>query len=287
MSPTFEQVLAEHYRALSPALRKAGDYLAAHPLDVITRSMRSMAQDAGIAPASFSRLARALGYADYEALREVVLAQLGRRVSRYAARAESLRAEARETTAGLLGRSALAAHGGLDRLISDLDVAAFEAAAARLHAAERVFIIGALGSTGLAEYLGYMANLMGDRWQLAGRMGGSLVADMAQLGPRDAALAITTAPSAFESVQALEVAAKTGAYTMVLTDSHTSPALHHASAHFLVPSEAPAFFTSYVSMVFLLENLVAVMLRLAGPEAVERMADVERINRAKKVVVDR
>lgn len=287
MTPTFEQVLADHYKSLSPRLRAAGDYVVAHPLDVVTRSMRRVAQDAKMPPASFSRLARALGYDDYQAVRDVMRGQLGRRVSRFAARAQTLRSDKDETAVGLVSRHLAACQSNLEASVLALDSELLERTAQRLHEARRVVVVGALGSAGIAQYLAYIARLMGDHWHLAGAAHGSVVSDMARLGPEDAILVVTKAPCARESVLAAEIASKRGAEVIIVTDSHTSPALPYANVSFLLSGEGPTFFTSYVATVFMLESLVALLVRLAGPEAVEHMAEMERINRELKVVVDR
>ena len=109
-------------------------------------------------------------------------------------------------------------------------------------------------------------------------MGASLSADMAGLDERDAALILTKAPYAKRSVLAAEMAAETGAYVLVVTDSHSCPALEFASAHFIVPTESPQFFSSYVATLVLIETLVGMLVVRAGVEARARIREVEARN---------
>src|SRR5450432_3744234 len=50
-------------------LREVGQFVAANDYDATTRSMRDLAAAAGADPASFTRLAKALGYSGWEGLR--------------------------------------------------------------------------------------------------------------------------------------------------------------------------------------------------------------------------
>src|ERR1700722_5253617 len=50
-------------------LREVGRFVAANDYDATTRSMRDLAAEAGADPASFTRLAKALGYSGWDGLR--------------------------------------------------------------------------------------------------------------------------------------------------------------------------------------------------------------------------
>src|ERR1700733_15594579 len=55
--------------SLPMRLREVGRFVAANDYDATTRSMRDLAAAAGADPASFTRLAKALGYPGWDALR--------------------------------------------------------------------------------------------------------------------------------------------------------------------------------------------------------------------------
>src|SRR5476651_414588 len=55
--------------SLPMRLRQVGRFVAANDYDATTRSMRDLAAAAGADPASFTRLAKALGYPGWDALR--------------------------------------------------------------------------------------------------------------------------------------------------------------------------------------------------------------------------
>lgn len=281
----FQQRLAENYAQLSPRLREAGDYIVANPVDTATRSLRSVAGDSRIAPASFSRLARALQYDGFEELREAMRSQIGQQVSSFAGRAEGLRKNRDETSQEFVVRAGDECLGHLQNFVANLSAEQLEETADRLHAARKVVIIGALGSTGIAEYAGYMANFLGPNWVLAGRMGASIGSALCGLDARDALLVVTKPPYARASIRAAELARSLGAYVVVITDGHACPALRDAQSGFIVPGDSPNFFTSYVGTVFLIEALIAMIARKSGPETTARIAEIERHNRALDEVI--
>src|SRR4029077_4470940 len=55
--------------SLPTRLREVGRFVAANDYDATTRSMRDLAAEAGADPATFTRLAKALGYSGWEELR--------------------------------------------------------------------------------------------------------------------------------------------------------------------------------------------------------------------------
>ena len=86
-----KKIIADHAADLSPQLRQAADFVAANPIEVSFRSMRSIAGKTGLAPPTFSRLARSLGFENYEGLREACRVAAKDTYSGYHERAEALR----------------------------------------------------------------------------------------------------------------------------------------------------------------------------------------------------
>lgn len=288
MNSAVSDLLANTYADLSPQLRQAGNHLVSNPIDVLTRSLRQVARDARVSPATLSRLARALGFEDYAALRDAMREDLRRSITpHFTARAETLRSGPEAPSDDFIARHVDASRANLTALANSLNGARLDHVAQRLMQARKTTLIGGLGSNGVVEYLAYMTSFLGDTWKLAGRAGQSYAADLADLGEEDAVIVLTKVPSARASVSAAKLAHERGAFTLIVTDSHTCPALAYASESFILPCESPAFFTSYVTTTFFLEALTTTLVRIAGPEVLDRMSEVERINRTLNEVVDR
>ena len=278
-STTIKDRIAEGYNDLSERLRAAADFVADHPVDVATRSLRSVSAASGLAPATFSRLARALGFDDYEAMRELSRSAVGRRYESFSQRAQRLRDEAGQGARGpLLARQAAACIANIDSMSQTIDPQRLEAAVDALHRARRVVLFGACGSTGLVDYMAYMGRYFTPDWQVAGRGGAALGATMSDLDARDAVMIVTKPPFAHRAILAAEMAAEQGAAVIVLTDTHACPALKHATAGFILPSDSPQFFSSYAATLVLVETIIGMLVARAGPEAMDRIAEVEARN---------
>lgn len=278
-SPSIEDKIAAEYGDLSAKLRDAADYVAAHPVDVATRSLRSISASSGLSPATFSRLARALGFDSYEEMRELSRSAVGRRYVSFSEKVRRLQEEA-ETgrQPPFLTRQASACAANIEAMTRLIDPARLEAAVDRLHRAKNVVLFGALGSTGVVEYMAYMGNYFAANWRLAGRMGASLATAMADLTDKDALVLLTKPPFARRSIRAAEMAAEQGAFVVVITDTHTCPALKSADAGFILPSDSPQFFSSYAASLVLAETIVGMLAARAGPGAKARIEEVEARN---------
>ena len=283
---SFEQRLAQKYDGLSKRLREAGDYVAQNPVDTATRSLRSVANDAGLAPATFSRLARTLDYGSFEQLREVMRRKIDRRVNSFADRADRLRQDHETGELNFFDTHQKACLNNVEALASGIDMHQLETTVDRLHRSRKVLVLGALGSTGIAEYMSYMANFLTDNWNMAGRMGASLGSGLTGLDKRDSLIIVTKPPFARKVLLAAEVAKQNGAFVVVLTDNHACPALRYADSGFLIKTESPHFYSSYVATVFLVETIIGMLASRVGPEATRRIAEVESRNRRLEEVRD-
>ena len=279
MGAPFEARLSKRYADLSGALRGAADYLNSNPVDLATRTLRSVSRDSGISPAAFSRLARALEYADIEELREEFRTKIDRRVNNFAQRAERLHSDHRAGTAGFIDAHLTACQSNLQSFVDTLDQAMLTAAIEQIEKARKVLLLGALGSTGVVEYLSYMASFCADNWAMASRMGSSLGGGIAGLGGDDVLIIVTKPPFADRAIAAAKLAKQQGVYVVLITDTLGCPALKHASAWFVVPTESPHFYSSYVVTMFLVESLIGILVSRSGPTARTRIAEVEAANR--------
>ncbi|WP_424940695.1 MurR/RpiR family transcriptional regulator [Aliiroseovarius sp. S253] len=278
-SESFEKRLAVAYSDLSGALRAAADYLVANPLDAVSRPLRTVSSQSGVSPATFSRLARALDYPSFDVLRDEMRDKIDRKVNNFADRAGQLQREHGDGKSDFLEAHFTACQHNLKMTLSNLDPDAIASVADVLADARKVLLLGALGSTGVVEYLSYMANFCADNWVLANRMGASLGGALSGLDKRDALLIVTKPPFAASVIKAARLARELGVFVVVITDTHTCPALENASASFVVSTDSPQFYSSYVSTMFLLETIVGMVVGRSGAAAQDRIAEVELHNR--------
>lgn len=264
------------YAGLSDKLQVAAKFVAENPVDVATRSLRSVASTTGVSPATFSRLARALGYSDYEELREDGREAVERRISPFSERAHALRVAASDqSSAAILHRQASACVANIEEMHSAIDMPRLNAAVQSLHEARTVLLVGAMGSAGIVDYFGYMAHWFKANWKTVGRNGTELSPAVSRLGPKDVVFALAKAPYARRTIAALQIAKEAGATTIVITDSRTSPALQFSDYGFSVSSDSPQFFSSYAATLVLMETIISMLLARAGPEAEDMIRSAE------------
>lgn len=275
-SNRLQERVADNYGDLSVKLRTAADYVLAHEMDVAVRSLRAISAASGVSPATLSRLARVLGYETYEELRELCRESVGERSQSLTQRAQKLQDGSQE--APIYDRQAAACIANITTLIDTLEKDRIQKTVNALAGAKSVVLFGAFGSTGIVEYMAYLANYFSTNWTLAGRMGASLGASLAAIGPDDVLLVVTKAPYAARAVRAVETAQQIGAKTIVISDSHACPAIKFATFPFIVPSDSPQFFSSYAATLTLMESMIAMLVAQSGEGTNERIRKVERHN---------
>ncbi|MET1414885.1 MurR/RpiR family transcriptional regulator [Roseibium sp. HPY-6] len=275
--PQIRTAISASYAELSETLRIAADYIAENQVEIATRSLRSVASASGVSPASYTRLARALGFSDYEALREQARFELSKREQdSFQDKARRLRSDVDQP---LLPRQVAACIDNIQGLVADIDPATLETVVDRLAVSRKIVLIGALASAGFTDYFAYLAKWFDDRWLVAGRNGTTLGSTLAALGAEDTVLIISKHPYAHRSVRAAKLASGCGAKVVVLTDSRAFPGLQYADFHFIQRTESPHFFSSYAATLVLIETITGMLVARAGSEADARIQEVDKYNR--------
>lgn len=271
-----ETRIRERYAGLSVKLRAAADYAADHPVDIATRSLRAVAQTSGVSPATFSRLARALGYANYEQLREAGRAAVGRRQTPMAERVRNLQATDRPSTGtDFLREVAQFSEANFTYLSRTIEGPHLMAAVDALYRAETVLCVGSHSSAGLADFLAYQAQWIGLNWRPTSSLGDSRAAALLHLKPGDAVLGLSFAPYGAQTIATLQSARDLGLTTVAVTDNHAAPAVEVADHIFVVPVDSPNAFYSYAAGLLLLETIIGLLLKRIGPEAEQGVLALE------------
>ncbi|MBA85542.1 MurR/RpiR family transcriptional regulator [Thalassobius sp. S69A] len=274
---TLQDRVAERYAGLSGQLQKAADYVLANPLEIVSRSLRSISMESKVSPATFSRLARALGFESFEEMKDLSRRSVGAQVLSLSEKAEQLRS-GKGTGQSILHLQSQACIANIEEFVAQADETRLIQAATLMRQAPQVLLLGALASTGIAEYMAYLAHYFAPNWQLAGRMGASLGSRIATLRPGDVVFIVTKSPFAQRAVVAAKQAREGGAEVILVTDTYKCPAFAHATHGFVVPSESPQFFSSYVVTVVLIETLIAMIVADSEADATAAIQRVEAKN---------
>ncbi len=262
---------------LSPQLRRAARHLLDHPDRVPLVSMRRLADEAGVTPATFVRLAEKLGYAGFTELGALFRDRLaGGGDGRYADRSRRLqRLGAGDGPAGLVADFLAADRANLDRSLGDDAAPALAAAAGAIVAARRVVVVGQRKCHTLGFFLAYALDLVRPGVALAGDAAGLLPDRLRDLGPGDVLIAATITRYARATRDAVVFAAGTGATVVVLTDDRDGPVAAYADHVLLLAHDGPGIFRSLTGGLALAQALVGLVAVGIGAAADDRVARAE------------
>ena len=270
---TVRTTIKSRFPAMSRQLQIGARFLLERPEDVATASMRAIAGRAGVTPVTLVRLARALGFADWQALRRPFVERLKPAPAPYSARAEDL---VKRRSPAALAHEYFAAHAA--------NLAATEAmnapreiaeAAALLARARRVHVAGFRSCHALAAGFVYVYRLFRpDVFLVGGALG--LELELRALGEGDAVVVLGFAPYSRECALVIDAAGRAGARRVAVTDSDVSPLALGADRVLRFAHAGPSFFPSIAAASALLESLLAVLLARGGKPALDRLRAAER-----------
>jgi DNA-binding MurR/RpiR family transcriptional regulator len=258
------EVVAERFDDLSGQLRTAARYLLDHPDDVALRSMRELAQSAGLPPVTFVRLARALGFPDYSELRDLFQDRLRQRggPERYSGKARDLqlRRHADGGTMRLLQELFGAEIDNIELTFEKNHPDAVERALALIDGTERVGVLGQRSCYPPAYFFNYVYRLFRTNSVLLQDHGGTVADELRGLGRGDLLLVVSVAPYSATVVRAARYAREQGVRVLAVTDDPLGAVGRAADATLLVAAGTPSFFHSIVSVMALLQALLALLV---------------------------
>jgi DNA-binding MurR/RpiR family transcriptional regulator len=257
--------------SLPMRLREVGRFVAANDYDATTRSMRDLAAAAGADPASFTRLAKALGYPGWDALRAALTeARRPAQSAPFSGRTKERRGPNADVV--LVADKLEAEAAGLARISSD----AIARAARTLQAAQRIWIAGFRSCRSVAELLNYQLRLFRpDAVQLVGGSGPEDL-DFGAFRAGDTVIVIGFAPYSTASVLSARAAQRAGAALIAIADRADAPMAEGADHLLLFEAAAsPGFFPSLTGAIAIAQSLAAVTFVLGGVGAKRRLEATE------------
>jgi DNA-binding MurR/RpiR family transcriptional regulator len=252
-----------------PAQLQAGArYVLDRPRDVALLSMREQARQAGVQPATMTRLAKRLGMDGYDEVRELYAAAVRDGDLGFAGKAgvqvisQKLKGD-RALAADMLASISrqieqLAAPQTLDRLAG---------AARALASARRIFCLGLRSSHSVAWHLHYVLTLVGDRSVHIEGIGATGPDALARATSRDVLLAVSVMPYTRLTIELAEYAAARGLPVVAITDSEVAPLAQVARHVVLVNTESPSFFHAMSPAFAVAEVLGAIIAGRGGDDA--------------------
>lgn len=274
--------IVDQFDSLTPQAQAAARFVLEHPQDVALLSMREQARRAGVPPVTMLRLARQLGFADYNAFRQVHAQALrpgpvpGGKSAPFSERVPGLQKRARQGGAAPLAEqmerhqaqqvSALTARNGTQALLDTAEA---------IEAARRVYVLGLRSCFSVAYHFAYVYGLLRDNGQLLDGPGDTGRDPLRHAGPQDVLLAISLAPYTRGAVEQAEFALGRRVTLLAITDSPLSPLARQAATTLLVPTDGPSFFHGVTPAFAACETLLALLAARAGDKALNAIRNAE------------
>jgi len=254
------------FPGMSAQFQVGARYLMDFPGEVPIASMRKIAGQAGVQPATLVRLAQSLGYDGWNALRAVFTQPLRRLPKRYA---EQARQVIRSKNPREVLSVAVATQAGNMRLLEELNHDRLAPAVSLLSKARHVHVAGFRASFGPAFTLHYLYRLFRSSVSMLRGDAGSLEMELRSIRKDEIVVIVGFAPYSNESLRVVQAARQAGAHVIALCDSIMAPIALVADCVLLFPTESPSFFPSSSSAVALIEILLEQLLAKAGKQAVK------------------
>jgi len=217
--------IAQRAEQLPKRLMQVAGYALENPDEIAFGTVASIAASAEVQPSALVRFSRALGYQGFTDLQDVFRARLRDRVLNYDERLAQIRDHGIATSkSGLVLDGFLeASERSIAKFREKVDHEAIDRAVGILAAADTIYLIGLRRSFPITSYMSYAMGKLGVRNILVDAVAGMGAEQASFVSARDAALAISFAPYASETVALTSSVKSRGAKIVTITDSVFSP----------------------------------------------------------------
>ncbi|HWK64653.1 MAG TPA: MurR/RpiR family transcriptional regulator [Rhizobiaceae bacterium] len=271
------ETIVDRFDDMSKQLQAAARYILDHPREVALLSMREQARRGDVQPATMTRLAKHLGFAGYEDVRQLYADFLRGDGGDFAPRVDAQAQNQR-----LKGDPALAAEilRAVDSHISALadppGLAGLVEAARLIEQARRVYCLGLRSSYPVAWHLHYMLSLAGGNPAMLESVGGIGPDALSSATGEDVAVAVSVLPYTRQTVEIADYARSLGVKLVAITDSPVAPLAQLAAVTIVVATESPSFLHTMAPAFTVAEILGALVAGHGGDAAREAIARADR-----------
>lgn len=275
-SPLADQIV-QAFDTMSEQLQAAAQYVLNQPHEVALLSMREQARQAGVQPATMTRLAKHLGFAGYEDIRQRHADAMRGDVTGFAGRVG-----AQAKSQKLKGDQVLAADmlGGIAAQVSQLSqpqsLETLVEAARLLGTARRIYCLGLRSSHSPAWHLHYILSLAGKHSIMLDAVGGIGADALGSASAEDVMVAVSVLPYTRQTIEIADYAGEASVPLIAITDSLVAPLAQLAACTLVVPTESPSFLHTMSPAFVVAEVLGALVAGQAGDAAGAALAAVDR-----------
>lgn len=263
---------------LPKKLAMAARYALDNPERIALDSMRSTAVSVGVTSTTMLRLARELGFENYEAFRSSFQAELIK--DGFGARAGALRSDDPVTDGLSLGEQiCLANEENLKTLRASLVQDDIDALAELMRQAPNVHLVGSGSMFWVATLMRHTGAMILPNLRLVGSEYAVAAEAMGALEPEDVVICFGMHPTALRTHDAIEYANAHGAVTAAIIDRVSSPIADNTRFLFHCQTDSPHYYPSLGCFVTMVEAILASVVAKGGARELERIKEVETIRK--------
>jgi DNA-binding MurR/RpiR family transcriptional regulator len=269
--PLVEEIVGV-FDSLPDQLQAAARYLLDRPHDVALLSMREQARQAGVQPATMTRLAKRLGREGYDEIRALYAEAMRGEAAGFAGKAGAQVVRQKLNGDRALAADMLATLGAqAANLAEPASLEALAEAAKRIAAARRVYCLGLRSSHAVAWHLHYILSMIGEKSVLLDSVGGTGGDRIGRAGSQDLLVAASVRPYTRQTVELARYAAGRGVPLVAITDSPVAPLAQVAGLALVVPTDSPSFFHAMAPAFMVAEILGALVAGREGDAALDAL----------------
>lgn len=250
---TLRTAIVEQRTSLPKRLMQVAAYALDHPDDVAFGTTASISASAGVQPSTLVRFAQTLGFDGFSGLQQIFQDRLKSKTSSYDERLRQLEADKSDDSSSnsTLKGFVAAAHQSLDRLSAAIDPQSLEDAIEILARADKIYLIARRRSYPIASALAYTFGKLKVRCLVVSSAIGNDDDLLALATSMDAAIAVSFAPYAPESIDQAKALTERRVPVVAITDSALSPLSASARVWFeLAEADHGGFRSLSASMAF-------------------------------------
>ena len=273
------RLIHDRHDHMSKTYQRISVFLTQNPNDVAVQSVNAIAERCGIHASSFVRFAQALGYKGFKELQALFQKRLATAAPGFEARVKALESELHtsgdRSETGFLSDLVVRDIASLQELLRDIRQDDLAQAAALLHEAETIYLLGQMRSLPVVELMRYQLTMIGKRCILLDSAGGLSTYIARTITPRDMLMAVSFRFYAKEVVDITEELGAKGIDIVAISDSTLSPLAKSARVLFPVPEHDYTFSRSLAAPMCLAQALVvAVAARVQHNDKAPRIPTV-------------
>ncbi len=263
--------------AIGKKMSKALAAMVDDPESVATSNIVSLSEFSAVSTASISRMAKLLGFANFNQFQQVFIQRSKYKSDYYSQKAIKLSSNKNLDAMRMIQNQQNSTNKNLERCIEMISEEDILTAARLLLSARRVFIFGYKQSSALASILRYGLCLVRQDVNILDHSNHGLAIALGQLKVADLVVIYASSPYSNLSVEIAKTAKRLSCKVLAFTDSVLSPLNDAADLSIYIPTDGQYYTNSLAANLIFIESLLSIVAIKLGKTAIEKIKAHENL----------